>query len=396
MNITFIGCPFQTSYGSYIRDLSAALATGGANHIQWVAAKCGCGDAHERSRDFIDAQRKYFELPVIGDYRSSNPWKRKIRFAVKHAFDDMRAGRFESLSESGSDVVHFQQTLAAFGSDVVFRWLKRQGASRKVVTVHELDAQQVAEPAANRAYNLAAAVLVHDRRLGQRLIETGVDPGRVHQVRYGVRIPATAPRPRDERRQIVFYAGHRPMSGKGLDIVFAAFARLREKLGSAAPRLVVHGHYGLDTPVAGEQLAETMGIADAVIWRNEMPQEAMQDLYAQALVCVLPYTGSFAGLPCALAAANGVPVIGTDVAGIPEHLGALYEQVPAGDSQELFAHMLRLLEDPHAWDAMSTSLRSHAVRELGWNVIGARTQAIYEGRVRSDFATQQEDGVIDA
>lgn len=387
MNITFIGCPFQTSYGAYIRDLGSALAVGGANRVQWVGTKCGCGDSQERSRHFIDAERSYFELPVIGDYRSSNPWKRRIRFAVKHAFDDMRAGRFESLSAPDSDVAHFQQTLAAFGSDVAFRWLRRQGTKRKVVTVHELDAQQVADPTLNRAYNLAAAVLVHDRTLGRRLIETGVDAHRVHHVRYGARLPPGRPESRSERRYIVFYAGHRPMAGKGMDTVFAAFALLRKEMGDAAPRLCVHGHYGLDTPAAGERLAEELGVADAVIWRNEISQEEMQAMYAQALLCVLPYTGSFAGLPCALAAGNGVPLIGTEVAGIPEHLGTLYERVPAGDSEGLYRRMRGLLESAQAWDSMSAALYSHAVRELAWGVIATRTQAIYEGKALSDFAT---------
>ncbi len=386
MNITFIGCPFQTTYGTYIRDLGAALSAGGTNRVSWVGTKCGCGDAHERERHFIEGERRYFELPVIGDYRSSKLWKRRIRFAVKHVFDDMRAGRFESLSAPDSDVAHFQQTLAAFGSDVVFRWLRRRGTSRKVVTVHELDAQQVADPSTNRAYNLADAVLVHDRTLGLRLIQTGVDAHRVHHVCYGVRLPPEPPAPRSQRRHIVFYAGHRPMSGKGMDVVFAAFASLRRELGDAAPRLLVHGHYGLDTPAGGEQLASELGIADAVTWCNEVPQGEMQALYAQALLCVLPYTGSFAGLPCALAAANGVPVIGTDVAGMPEHLGTRYERVPAGDSDELFRRMRGLLEDEQAWNSMSSSLFLHAEHALGWGVIAERTQAVYEGRVASDFA----------
>lgn len=377
MKVTFIGCPFQTSYGAYIRDLGAALTQEVDAQVRWVATKCGCGDPEERYRRFIVQDCEYFELPVISDYRSTSPLRRRLRFAVKHVFDDMRAARYESLAKDKPDVVHFQQTLAAFGSDVVFRWLKRRASARKVVTVHELDAQQQADPAANRGYNLAHAVLVHDGLLGRRLVETGVDAHRVHQICHGVRVDAQAPVPRDQRNDIVFYAGHKPMSGKGIDILFPAYASLQRELGDGAPRLLVHGHYGNAAPREGIELAARHGIGDAVVWLNQITLEDMHALYDRALLCVLPYSGSFAGLPCAVAAAHGVAVIGTDVAGIPEHLGEHYACVAVGDGEALQQHMRRLVLDQAQWSDLSVGVHAHAARALDWSVVARRTHGIY-------------------
>lgn len=378
MNVTFIGCPFQTSYGAYIRDLGEALERVGGSKVAWVASKCGCGDPEERHRRFITQDCRYFELPVLSDYRSQSRLRQRARFAIKHVFDDLRATRYERLARDGSDVVHFQQTLAAYGSDVVFRWLKRRGTARKVVTVHELDAQQVHDPSLNLAYNLADMVLVHDGALGRRLIETGVEPQRVQQVCHGVRVGSNPPSGFGQRRDIVFYAGHKPMSGKGIDTLIPAYAQLRQEMGDAAPRLLIHGHYGSQAPQAGVELVARHGVESGVVWLNQISLEEMHVLYAGALLCVLPFAGSFAGLPCGVAAASGVPVVGTALAGIPEHLGEHYACVRPGDLPGLHETMRSLLSDSRRWSALSAQAHGWAAAQLDWSVVARRTLELYE------------------
>ena len=377
MKIVIIGCPFQTSYGYYIQRLRGALAAAG--DVQWVAANCGCGDPEERERRFITDDCTYFEWPVIDDYRSADDWRRRARFIVRHSYNAVRARKYESRLAYDASIEHFQQTLHAYGSDVVFRWLGLRSAARRVVTVHELDEEQLERPESNQRYNLADAVLVHDRALGARLEALGVQATRIHLVRHGAHIPTQPPRPRAERRDIVFYGGHKPMSGKGIDVLLRAYATFRANLDQrTAPRLLVHGHYGWRTPPQVEQLARELGIGEHVEWLNQIDMDQIERLYEWAWLCVLPFSGSFAGLPAATAAARGLPVIATSLAGIPEHLDQHFHSVQPGDVDGLAQAMRQLYDRADLWDELSLGSYEHACRELSWQAVAARTGAVYE------------------
>ena len=75
-------------------------------------------------------------------------------------------------------------------------------------------------------------------------------------------------------------------------------------------------------------------------------------LYERSQVCVLPYTGSFAGQPASFAAAAGLPVVCTRKAGLTDHLNdtAIYiDENPDGKtdpakSQQLADRILDLLK----------------------------------------------------
>lgn len=382
MDVSLIGCPFQTSYGSYIQRLGQAL--GRELSVQWVGSNCGCGDPVERERRFIDGVDRYFEWPVIEDFRSADPLRRKLRFAVRHAVNAVRARKFDAQVAPGTAIEHFQQTLHAYGSDVVFQWLAQPGMARRVVTVHELDAEQLERPAMNLHYNQADALLVHDSALGLRLQGLGVQAQRIHLVRHGALVPEAPPRGLAERRDIVFYAGHKPMQGKGLEPVLRAHAALcRGAAPGDAPRLLVHGHYGTQEPPQALELAGRLGVPSHVEWLNQISIEDMEALYARAWVCVLPYSGSFAGLPAATAAAHGLPVIGTRLAGLPEHLGEHMFTVPADDADALLHALQRLRDEPARWLELSRGAREHARRELAWPVVAARTRQVYEHVLRT-------------
>ncbi len=377
MKVAMIGCPFQTSYGYYIQHLGQALAN--RAEVQWIASNCGCGDPVERERKFITDACTYFEWPVIEDYRSADPLKRKARFFVRHAFNAVRARKYEGRVQADTDIEHFQQTLNAYGSDVAFRWLGLRGQSRRAITVHELDGEQLERPQQSRRYNLADAVLVHDRRVGAQLEALGVDPARIHLVRHGAHIPDAEPGPLSQRRNLVFYGGHKPAVGKGLDTLLQAFAILVAAPGSEpAPRLRIHGHYGFRAPPQGMALAERFGVADRVDWLNQISMEEMERLYSESWACILPYSGSFAGLPASTAAAQGLPVIATRRAGIPEHLDHHFLAIEPGDAEGLALSLRRLHDEPGLWERLSHGSREHAQRELAWREVAAVTASVYE------------------
>jgi len=84
---------------------------------------------------------------------------------------------------------------------------------------------------------------------------------------------------------------------------------IREQRPLSVPTLTIHGHYGTATPQAASRLASELGIADKIVWRNQISNGEIVQLYQRSLICVLPYTGSFAGLAASAAAACELPIV---------------------------------------------------------------------------------------
>ena len=377
MQMTLICCPFNTSYGAYARSLKSAIERETGDTVQWVGSNCGCGDPIEVGRQFITDQCDYFEMPIPADTRSKSAWKREARSAARTVALYFRAKRYAELSR-GAELVHFQQVLNATGSKAVFRWLKQPSRATRIVTVHELDPEQLGSPEGSEAYNRADALIVHCEAMRQQLIGLNVRPEKVHVVLYGTSIPEPS---QEKRDGIVFYGGHKLMTGKGLDTVFGAMSAIRQQRPLSVPTLTIHGHYGTATPDAAMQLAEDLGIADKVVWRNQISIEEMVRLYQRSLVCVLPYTGSFAGLPASTAAACELPVVATREAGMPDHLGDSGIWVDMNDADQLASRVLELLDNEGAWRQAAARVRKRAEEALSWDVIAENTLQVYAAAI---------------
>ncbi len=380
MRISYIGCPFKTSYGTYIHSLKRAVEARTGTPIAWVASNCGCGDPIETSRQFEARECKYFEMPHVGDYQSQAPLKRWLRNRVRYYSYYFRARKYEQLSRP-TELVHLQQTLNAYGSAAAFQWLQMPSAAAKVITVHELDPFQTRHPHMNALYNRADAIIAHCREMKEKLISLGVQRERIYVVPHGVDLPSrSADRPREG---ILFYGGHKLMSGKGIETLFKALALLRQRLGATTPRLTIHGHYGTHTPEPALALAREHGVSDLIVWLNQLSEEESVKLYSTAALLVLPYTSSFAGLPAGLAAAQGVPVIGTRFAGIPDHLGENFLSVEPDNAQQLADRMEAVLGDGRLRTELAEKLRRHAAERLGWDNVADRTLEVYADALRA-------------
>lgn len=385
MEMSMICCPFKTSYGSYASSLMSAIdkKTGGKMH--WVASNCGCGDPIEVNRCFQAQQCDYFEMPIINDYRSSTPWKRRIRGAARGGISYFRARRFANLSK-GAEIVHFQQILNAYGSNAVFHWLRQPSNATRIVTVHELDPDQIEFPQRNKTYALADGVIVHCEEMKTKMVQLGVPEHKIHVVLHGASVPASAAE--DQRSGIIFYAGHKAMTGKGIETLFPAMSILHERMGAKAPVLKIHGHYGEKTPHDAEELAGHNGLGGQIVWLNQISMEEMARQYERALLCVLPYTGSFAGLPAAMAAANQLPVVCTKKAGLPDHLADCAVWVDEKNPVQLAERIMELLESDQRRRELADKLRARAEHFLSWDVIAERTLNVYEQSARRKAASR--------
>src|SRR5882757_9381848 len=375
MQVAMIGCPFRTSYGAYIESLKGALERRTGSKVQWIGSNCGCGDPIEVSRSFQTRDCKYFEMPHIGESFSQISWKRYLRSGLRSSLYYFRVFRYGRLADA-TDLVHLQQILNATGSVVAFHWLRQRSDSARVVTIHELDNEQTDDQARNRTYNRTDAIIVHDKELKEKLVSLEVDGHLIHVIRYGTEIPATPIR--EKREGLVFYGGHKLMSGKGIKAVFEALAIVARRLGDRAPRLRIHGHYGTQTPAEALALARTLGVEGRIDWLNQISMEDMARLYRTSLLCLLPFTGSFAGLPASVAAANELPIVCTRKAGIPDHIGDCGVWVSENQPEELADRAIELLESDALRRNYGARLRARAEQCLSWDVIAQETYAVYE------------------
>ncbi|MBS1824097.1 MAG: glycosyltransferase family 4 protein [Acidobacteria bacterium] len=374
MRITLICCPFQTSYGSYAGSLKAALERKLGGPVNWLAANCGCGDPIEVERRFQTPDCTYFELPVPGGYRSSSAWKRVLRGKARDVSLYLRARRYANLCKH-AELVHFQQILNGYGSKAVFHWLRQPSTAVRVVTVHELDADQLERPDTNLTYNLADAVIVHCEEMREQLVRLHVESGRIYVALYGAGLPTG--RLDGPRAGVVFYGGHKLASGKGLDTLLQAVSLMERCIPDKMPEIKIHGHYGTEPPADAIRLARDIGVAERITWLNQISNEEMAQLYLSSQLCALPYTSGFAGLPAALAAACALPVVCTSKAALTDHLGSDGIWVDTNDPERLADCMMALLADGKLSREIGARLRKRAELFLSWDVIADRTLEIY-------------------
>jgi glycosyltransferase involved in cell wall biosynthesis len=377
MNVNILSCWFKTSYGTYADGLRRGLERRG-NEVGVISSNCGCGDPMETNRVFMNDRHSFVELPNVPYWKMSMPATQLVLDGARHVVYHERARRY--LKQSGdAAVLHFQQTLNAFGSMAVFKWLAMPSRAARVITIHELDPYQLAHPDVCTSYNEADGVIVHTEEMRNELARLGVDDDRIDVVPHGVEVPPVS---NGSREGLVFWAGHKFNASKGSVTLFTALSILKARLGAGAPVVTVHGHYGTTTPDAGTQSAREAGVTSNVHWANEISFDDAVALYQRSLLCVLPFTGSFAGYPASLALATGVPVIGTRRAGLVEHLGDAGSWVDENDPAGLATAIQRLLEDEPERRRIADRGRAHAARELSWDVIAERTCLTYEKALR--------------
>ena len=375
MQITLICCPFKTSFGSYGASLKAAIEKKTGTSVQWVASNCGCGTAMAEERVFLTDQCDYFEMFVPGDFVSKYAWKRQMRSAARTVLLSLRAKRYAKLSKN-ANVVHFQQILNAYGANAVFHWLGQPSNAIRIVTVHELDPDQLAAPEKNRIYNRANCIIVHCEEMKARLVELNVEESKIRVVLHGTNIPTSSPV--GTREGILFYGGHFLTHNKGLDTLFKAMAIIQHRMGANSPELKIHGYYGADLRQQATRLAAQNGIAYKIDWLDYLSDEEAMRIYQESKICVLPYTGSFAGRAASLAAACQLPVISTKRAGLLDHLEDCGIWVEENNPEQLAERIIQLLDNDGLRREVGAKLFQRAQKCLSWDVIASRTLEIYE------------------
>lgn len=158
-----------------------------------------------------------------------------------------------------------------------------------------------------------------------------------------------------------------------------AFAIVRESCPEA--RLLLAG--GGPLRAALQALAASLGVADAVEFAGHVDNAAMPALYQASDIVLNPSLADNMPVSVLEALACGVPVVSTQVGGIPallEH-GRTALLVPPGDAQAMAQAILTLVRDPPRARQLAQAGLAHAA-SFGWERI-APLLATHYRRIRA-------------
>jgi glycosyltransferase involved in cell wall biosynthesis len=237
---------------------------------------------------------------------------------------------------------------------------------RQVVLVH-----MPLEDEREREVLEAAAGVITTSAWARRRLEQLYGPAQVHVAEPGVDRAALAPGSADAGALLCVAAVTR---GKGHDVLLGGLATLPD----LAWRCACVG--SLDrAPAFADHIrrrALAFGLRDRVHFAGPRTGAALDDAYAAADLLVLASRGETYGMVVTEALARGVPVLVTDVGGVPEALGDGGLLVPPGDPQAIGAALRRWLEDADLRAALRRAARERRETLRGWDETASEVAAV--------------------
>ena len=197
----------------------------------------------------------------------------------------------------------------------------------------------------------------------------------------GVETDKFAPGVRDESLRarlgiapdtVLFAFAGRLVGWKGLAVALKALAEPAMRDTNA--KLLIVG----DGPQKPElkQRAQTLGVANRVVFHDPVPHDALPALYGAVDAGVFPSIGDEAfGITIAEAMSCGKPVIASHIGGIPEVVGneeTCGLLVPPGDSAALAQVMRRLVDDAALRTRLGAAARARIDQLYTWELSARR------------------------
>jgi len=212
-----------------------------------------------------------------------------------------------------------------------------------------------------------------------------------HVVRNGLRPEEFAPvPPRSDAADFVFIGELREL--KGVDVFIDAIAQIQEE-GRAASALIV-GPATAENANLYRKMANEKVRSGRIAFHPPMPA---RDAFALGRTVVVPSRAESLPYVVLEAAAAGMPLIATNVGGIPEIFADELERLIApGDVAALAAAMRIALAAPQQM-ASEAALRRRKVQEKFSLSVGVRQiEDIYRDALEARYRTLRASGVVEA
>jgi glycosyltransferase involved in cell wall biosynthesis len=190
-------------------------------------------------------------------------------------------------------------------------------------------------------------------------------------VRNGLRPEEFEPvTPASDARDFLYIGMLRDM--KGPDVFISALALMRERTGRAPTALIVGA--GDDKP-RYQAMTVDLGLSDAIEFREPMP---VRQAFALAKAVVVPSRAESMPYIVLETIAAGVPIIATNVGGIPEIFGDDADLlIPPGDAGELASAMSAIMIKPHEARQTAERLKAHVRRFFTIEAMVNTVAAVY-------------------
>lgn len=390
--------PFSGGQGVYLRYLSQALQAlghqvtviSGPPYPDLVAGirlvKLPSLDLY--SRDLWSVRRQELQSRL-----GLTEWLSKLSggFAEPWSFGE-RARDWLLENPNHFDVIHDNQTLAPGILD-----LQRAGFP-VVTTIHhpitrDLRVALAGEPIGWRRLLIRRwhSFLVMQRRVASQLdrivtvstasaaditTDFGVLPRAISIVPNGVDTTLFRPLPGVKRKpnQIIATASaDAPL--KGLSVLLYAFHELCESRSDLRLLLIARPRSGGET----EALIHRLGLAGRIEFVSDASHEAINRLYAESAVAVVPSLYEGFGLPAVEAMAAGIPLVSSDGGALAEVVGNGGFSVPAGDSAALARGVEAVLSQPELAKALADRGLTRAQTQFCWSVCAQQMVGLYRG-----------------
>jgi colanic acid/amylovoran biosynthesis glycosyltransferase len=249
-------------------------------------------------------------------------------------------------------------------------------AHAKDIYIESVDRPELAKKL--RSARFAVTVSDYNREHLSRL----ADGSRIVRIYNGLDLERFSPNGAAPEEPPLVLAVGRLIEKKGFADLVEACARLRDEGRRFRCRIVGKGPL---RGALGRRIAE-LGLEGIVELAGPLPREALLDLYPRASVVVAPSVvgadGNRDGLPTVLieAMALGVPVVATDVTGIPELVehGRTGLLVAQHDPAALAAAIGRLLDDRAGAAALAAAGRERVERRFDLRANVAQLRELLE------------------
>jgi glycosyltransferase involved in cell wall biosynthesis len=208
----------------------------------------------------------------------------------------------------------------------------------------------------------------------------GIPRCRAAVIRNGLREDEFAPvTAKNDASDLLFLGMLRDL--KGVDVFLEAVARLDAAYGR---KLTAHVVGQAEEPGHYEALTRNLGIADRVAFSEPMPA---REAFATARMIVVPSRAESMPYVVLEAIAAGMPIVATDVGGIPEIFGpAAGALVPPGDAAALAGAIDAALADPRRTDAEAAARRAWLHPRFNISTMQNKVEALYRLMLETKYA----------